>query len=160
MRVHLYLVLGGDTAEVADIGNACYLLQTGNDYPFMQVGQFTYIELVAFQYITEDLTGRRSQRVKSRHGIIRQFYVHQTFLYPLASPVIVDAVIENQYDCRKAESIFASHHVQSRHTVHRPFDRDAYLLLDLLCCQAGHLRYDLYGSIGDIRISVDRQFRP
>ena len=160
MRVHLYLVLGSDTAEVTDISHSRYLFQARNDNPFMQIGQFAYIQLVAFQYITENLTCRRSQRVKSRYRIIRKFHIYQTFLYPLTGPVIVDTVIKHQYDCRKAESVFTSHHIQSRHTVHGPFDRDTDLLFNLFGGQARHLCYYLYGGIGNIRISIDRQLCP
>ena len=96
VRVDLDLVLRRDPAVIADVRHAGHLFQARNDHPFMQVGQLSQIVPVAFDHVTEYLTGRRSQRIQARNGIVGKFHVHQPLLHALPGPIIVHPVLKHE----------------------------------------------------------------
>ena len=159
-RIDFDLVLCGDAAVIAHVRDAGHLFQARDHHPFVQVGQLAQVVRLTLEDIPENFTGRRRERIESRNGMVRQFDIGKALLHPLPGPVIVHAVVKHQHDRRKAERVLAPHHVQSRQAVHRAFDRDADLLLDLLGSQTRNLRNDLHGHVGNVGIGIDGQSPP
>ena len=99
VRIDLYLVLCGQTTEIADIRNSLDLFQCRDHRPLVQVGQFPERNgIVSDKHITVNLPGRGSEGVQFRDGAIGKLYIAYAFLDPLASPIIVCPVFEYQHD--------------------------------------------------------------
>ena len=98
--IHLDLVLGGDAAVVAHVRHTRHLLQSRDDHPFMQVGHLAQVQPITLHDVAKDLARRRGQGIQSRHRVIRQLHIHQPLLHPLAGPIVIDAIVEDQHHRR------------------------------------------------------------
>ena len=160
VRIDFQLELRGQAAEVADRRHARDLLQPGNDHPLVQVSEFPQGMIVALQDIAIDLPRRGGQRIQLRGRVVRQVHALDALPHPLAGPVVLRAIVEDQDDDGQAEGVPAAHHIQRRDAVQRPLQGDGDLLFDLLGRQAGDLGHHLHGHVGDVRIGIDREPRP
>src|SRR5262249_10943272 len=109
LRVELELELGGDAAEVLDVGDPRHLLERRNDRPSLELGKLTQALAVGLERVLEDFAGRRSQWVELRGEPRRQLYVLDALQNALARPVILDAFAEDQGDRGQPESAARAH---------------------------------------------------
>ena len=94
------LILGGDAAVVAYIGDTGYLPKIRDDGPFMDVGKASEVVATvgAFDDVAEDFASGGSERVEFGCGAIGEVKADKTFGDTLSSPVVVDTVVKDKYD--------------------------------------------------------------
>ena len=160
LRVELELELGGEAAEIRDVGDAGHLLERGNDRPELNLGQIAQTLGVGFERVIVDLPGGRAQGVERRRQAGRQDGVLDALVDTHAPPVILGAVAEHERDQRQAEGALRAHDVQPGRAVELALQRDGDALLHLLRRHAGRLRDDLGAGVGDVGVGFDRELGP
>jgi hypothetical protein len=160
LRIEIELKLGGDAAEVRDVGDARHLLERGNDDPALEFGQLALPLGVGLQRIVEDLAGRRCHGIETRCQSRRQGGVLDALVDALTRPIILDAVAEHDGDQRQTERAFRAHEQEARRAVELALERDRDPLFDLFGRHAGRLGDDLRARVRDVRIGIDRELGP
>src|SRR5262249_3810646 len=109
LRIELELELGGDAAEVLDVGDPRHLLERGNDRPSLDLRKLTQTLAVGLERVLEDFTGRRGQWVELRGEPRRQLHVLDALQNALTRPVILDAFTEDHSDRGQPEGAAGAH---------------------------------------------------
>ncbi len=157
LRVELELELGGEAAEVRDVGDARDLLERGNDDPALDLREVAQSLGVGFERVIVDLPGGRAQGIERRRQPRRQRHVLDALVDALARPVILDALAEHEGDERQPEGALRAHEQKARRAVELALQRDGDALLHLLGREARRLGDDLRAGVGDVRIGFDRE---
>ena len=107
----LNLILGGDAAVVAHVGHTGYLAEVGDDGPLVDVGEAAEVVAAvgAFHYVTVDFARGGREGVELGDRTIGEVDAHKAFVDTLARPIVVDSVVEHQYDGGDAEAVLAAH---------------------------------------------------